>query len=348
MTRKLGVGMIGLGLAVKPHALALRDLADRVQFIGGYSPSAERRAAFAGTYGMPTVDSLEALLGNPEIDAVWVLTPPNTHADIALRAARSGKHVLLEKPVDVDLPRSRALVEGVERAGRTLGVVFQSRFRPGPVALRDLLRAGALGELISASASIRWWRSAEYYAQAGRGTRARDGGGVLLTQAIHTLDLLLDLVGPATTVMGQTRASGLRSVDTEDVACAAVTYGNGAVGVIDASTAVYPGYPERIDIAGTGGSAVIEAEKLIVQRPGHPALEIAGSSAGGGGADPMAFSHEPHKLLIADFLDAIATGRAPQSSGRSALAVQALIDAILASSATGAPVPVAATVARGR
>lgn len=346
MTKKLGIGVIGLGLAVKPHALAFRDLADRVEFIGGYSPSAERRAAFAGAYGLPTVDSLEALLGNPDVHAVCVLTPPRTHADIALRAAQAGKHVLLEKPIDVDLLRSRALVEGVERAGRTLGIVFQHRFRPGPIALRALLRAGDLGELISVSASIRWWRSAEYFAQAGRGMKARDGGGVLLTQAIHTLDLLIDLVGPAASVMSQCRTSSLRSIDTEDVACAAVTYVNGAVGVIDASTTAYPGYPERIDIAGTRGSAVIEAEKLIVQRPGQPTLEISGSSAGGGGADPMAFSHEPHKLLIADFLDAIAAGRAPQSSGRSALAVQALIDAILASSAAGTPVQVEGTVTR--
>lgn len=343
MIDRLGVGVIGLGLAVKPHALALRDLAEKAAFIGGYSPSAERRAAFTHTYGLPTVDSVEALLDDPQVHAVLVLTPPRTHTDIALRAVQAGKHVLLEKPVDVDLPRSRALVEDVERAGRTLGVVFQHRFRQGPMALRKLLCERALGELVSVSASIRWWRSAEYFAQPGRGMKARDGGGVLLTQAIHTLDLLLDLVGPATSVMAQCRTSKLRSIDTEDVACAAVTYASGAVGVIDANTVAYPGYAERIEIAGTAGSAVIEAEKLIVQRPGHLLLEISGSSAGGGGIDPMAFSHEPHKRLIEDFLDAVAAGRAPQVTGRNALAVHALIDAFLASSAAGARVPVAAT-----
>jgi len=340
---RLGIGVIGLGMAVRPHVLAVRDLAQKAAFIGGYSPSAERRAAFTQAYGLPAADSVEALLDDPRVHAVLVLTPPRTHADIALRAARAGKHVLLEKPVDVDLPRSRALVEGVEQAGRTLGVVFQHRFRQGPIALRELLRERALGDLVSVSASIRWWRPAEYYAQPGRGMKARDGGGVLLTQAIHTLDLLLDLVGPAASVMAQCRTSTLRSIDTEDVACATVTYAGGAVGVIDATTVAYPGYAERIDIAGTAGSAVIESEKLVVQRPGHPLLEIAGSGAGGGGADPMAFSHEPHRRLIEDFLDAVAAGRAPLVTGRNALAGHALIDAILASSAAGAPVRVAVT-----
>ena len=344
MSSRLGIGVIGLGMAVKPHALALRDLAAKATVIGGYSPSAERRAAFTQAHGWPAAGSVEALLDDPRVHVVLVLTPPRTHADIALRAAVAGKHVLLEKPVDVDLPRARVLVEGFERAGRTLGVVFQHRFRQGPIALRKLLREGALGDLVSVSASIRWWRPPEYFAQPGRGMKARDGGGVLLTQAIHTLDLLLDLAGPAASVMAQCRTSTLRSIDTEDVACAALAYASGAVGVVDATTVAYPGYPERIDIAGTAGSAVLEGEHLVVQRPGHPVLQLAGSDGGGGGADPMAFSHEPHRRLIEDFLDAVAAGRAPQVTGRSALAGHALIDAILASSAAGAPVPVAGTL----
>jgi predicted dehydrogenase len=168
--------------------------------------------------------------------------------------------------------------------------------------------------------------------------RARDAGGVLLTQAVHTLDLLLDLVGPAASVAAQCRTSKLRPIDTEDVACAAVTYANGAIGVIDATTVAYPGYPERIEIAGTRGSALIEAEKLTVHRHDAPVLEIAGSASGGGGADPMAFSHEPHKRLIEEFLDAVSAGRPPRVTGRSALAVHALIDAMLESSRTRAAI----------
>ncbi len=340
MTDRIGIGIVGLGLAVKPHALALRNLADRIDVIGGVSPSAERRAAFHRAYGFPVVPALEALLDDTRVHAVLLLTPPRTHHALALRAAQAGKHVLVEKPVDVDYTQARALVDAVEGAGRAFGVVFQHRFRPGAIALRALLHERGLGELLSVSASIRWWRPPAYFAEPGRGMQARDAGGVLLTQAIHTLDLLLDLAGPVAEVAALCRTSPLRAIDTEDIACATVRYRSGAVGVIDATTTAYPGFPERIDIAGTRGSAVLEAERLRVQRAGEPDLEVGGSTAGGGGADPMAFSHEPHARLLADFAAAIEEGRAPRASARSALPAHALIDAMLAASASGAWVAV--------
>ncbi len=341
MAERIGIGMIGLGMAVKPHALALKDLGRQIDFVGGYSPTAERRKAFEDSYGLPTVDSLDALLGDPRVEAVMILTPPRSHAGLAIQAAQAGKHVLLEKPVDVTYSEARNIVEAVERERRKLGVVFQFRFRDATMTLRELLRAGELGELLSVSCSVRWWRPAEYYAQPGRGMRDRDGGGVLLTQAIHTLDVLLDLAGPVSRVSAQCRTSSLRSIDTEDIACASVEFANGAVGVIDATTVAYPGYPERIDIAGTKGSAVWEAERLVVHRAGEKPFHLDGSLAGGGGADPMAFSHEPHLRMIEDFLAAVRSGGEPRASGRSALAVHALIDGMLESSQRGEPVRVA-------
>ncbi len=338
---RAGIGIIGLGMALQPHAQALRELADATRVVAAYSPSAERRAAFQEAYGLPTVASEAELLGDPCIDIVLVLTPPRTHADIALRAARAGKHVLLEKPIDIDLPRARALVEAFERAGRRLGVVFQHRFRRSPLALAALLRQDALGRLLSVSASVRWWRSPEYFAEPGRGMRRRDGGGVLLTQAVHTLDLLLHLAGPVASVMAECRNSNLRRIDTEDIACAVVRFANGATGVIDATTVAYPGYAERIELAGSAGTAVLEGDRLVVQRPGQPLLEMTGTSGGGGGADPMAFSPEAHRRLIEEFLSAVRADREPSNSGRSALAVHALIDAMLASSGRGIPIDMA-------
>ena len=341
--RRIGVGIVGLGNAVKPHAAALKALADRATVVGGWSPSASRRARFAATYALPAADSLGALLADPKVEALLVLTPPRTHTEIALAAARAGKDVLLEKPIDVDHARSKALVEAIEGMGRVFGVVFQHRFREGAIALRGALRGQELGELLSVSASIRWWRSAEYFAEPGRGTIARDGGGVLLTQAIHTLDLMLDLAGPPQRVFALVRTSPLRAIDTEDIACAAVGYRSGAVGVIDATSVAYPGYPERVEIAGTKGSAVLAAERLELSLEGAPARVIDGGSAGGGGADPMAFSPDAHRRLIADFLDAVEARRQPQASARSALAIHALIDAMLDSSRRGVAVEVAAS-----
>jgi predicted dehydrogenase len=337
---RVGVAMIGLGLAVKPHALALRDLAQRIDFLGGFSPSETRRSAFHRQYDLPVFDSLDALLADPRVQAILILTPPRTHAAVAAQAVRAGKHILLEKPVDVNLDGARRTVEAVASAGLKLGVVFQHRYRGAVLTLRDLLAQGEIGEIISASASVRWWRGPDYFAQPGRGILARDGGGVLLTQAIHTLDVLLNLVGPAEEVTASCKTSALRAIDTEDVACATVRYRCGALGVIDATTVAYPGYPERVEIAGTRGSAVLEAGRLLVHRAGKASMDIAGSSQGGGGADPMAFSHEPHRALLEDFVDAIQTGREALASGRSALPVHALIDAILESSRIRQPVKV--------
>ena len=329
---RIGVGIIGLGLALKPHLLSLRDLHDRIELIGGFSPTDARRSEFSKTWGVPTFDTLDALLDDARISAVLIPTPPRTHAELALRAAQAGKHVLLEKPLDVDHASAKRLVDQVEALGRTFGVVFQHRFRPGSIALREQLRERALGDLVSISATVRWWRSFEYFAEPGRGMMERDAGGVLLTQAIHTLDLLLDLVGPVKRLTALARTSAIRAIDTEDIACAAVEYANGAIGVVDATTTAFPGYPERIEIAGTKGSALLEGERLALQRHGMPVLAVEGATAGGGGADPMAFSHESHRRLWADFLDAVAAGRQPLASARSALRVHALIDTMLASS----------------
>jgi predicted dehydrogenase len=350
------IGIIGLGMALKPHALSLKDLADRVEVAAAFAPSAARRDEAARAWGVPVVDSLDRIMADRSIDTVLILTPPWTHTDLANQAAAAGKHVLLEKPVETNAARATAIVETCERAGVRLAIVFQHRFRPAALELAKLVHGGKLGKLLSASASIRWWRSPEYYGgregdprssgthtsgtQPGRGTIARDGGGVLLTQAIHTLDLLLHLVGPVQEVMAYVDTSPLRAIDTEDIVAGSVRYANGATGVIDATTVTYPGYPERVEIAGTAGSAVLEVETLTVHYMNGERFQLAGASAGGGGADPMAFSHDHHRRVLMEFLDAIDGRREPMNSGRSALHVQRLIDALLASGRERRPVAV--------
>jgi len=354
--KKHRIALIGLGMAIKPHAASFLELHERLEVAAAYAPSAQRREQFAARYPFPVVDSPEAIFDDPSIDSVIILTPPWTHDQLVRRAAAAGKHVLVEKPIDVDAERAAGLVECCERAGVAFAVVFQHRFRPASLRLAALLRQGALGQVLSASASIRWWRSPEYYGgregdprssgthtsgtQPGRGTIARDGGGVLLTQAIHTLDLLLHLVGPVQEVMAYVDTSPLRAIDTEDIVAGSVRYANGATGVIDATTVTYPGYPERVEIAGTAGSAVLEVETLTVHYMNGERFQLAGASAGGGGADPMAFSHDHHRRVLMEFLDAIDGRREPMNSGRSALHVQRLIDALLASGRERRPVAV--------
>ncbi|MBK1842138.1 Gfo/Idh/MocA family oxidoreductase [Azospirillum sp. YIM B02556] len=340
-TARRRVGVVGLGMASAPHAQSLIDLAGRVEVAGCFSPSAARRAAFAARHGLPVVDRLEALLEDPALSAVLLLTPPDTHADLVARCAAAGKHVLLEKPLDATPEGARAVVSAMEAAGLTLGVMLQHRFRASVERLAALMRDGALGRPLTAAVSVRWWRDAAYYAQPGRGMKVRDGGGVLLTQAIHTLDAFVGLVGLPDRVAGFAATSVLRSMDTEDMVAAALRYGNGMLATVDATTAAYPGYPERIEIAGTGGSAVLAGDRLEVQLVAGERIVMGQDGATlGGGADPMAFSHQHHRAVLSDFLDALDEGRRPRVDGREALKVHRLIEAMLEASGSGKTVEV--------
>ena len=202
MQRKVGIGIIGLGMASAPHAKSLLDLKSRARSSQPSVLSSERREAFAAAYGFPVRDSAEAIFDDPAVEALLLLTPPNTHLDLVRRAASAGKHILLEKPLEISLERAEELVTVAEKAGIKLGIVLQHRFRPISIALSGLIREGRLGDIVSASARLYNWRPQSYYDQPGRGTKARDGGGVLLTQAIHTLDLMISLAGLPVEVTG--------------------------------------------------------------------------------------------------------------------------------------------------
>lgn len=340
--QKRRILVIGLGMALKPHLESLRELADRVEVAACHAPSEARRAAFAvANPDLPVAADLDAVLADASISAALLLTPPFTHLDLIARCVAAGKHVLVEKPLDVSVTRARKSIETMARAGLRLGVVLQHRFRKGAQRLAALVADGALGPLVSGSAAIRWWRPPEYFAQPGRGLKARDGGGVLLTQAIHTLDLFQSLTGPVARVAAMAVTSPLRPIDTEDVVAAALQFGNGAVGTLDATTVAYPGFAERIELACEKATAVLAAETLDVHFKDGRHVHETGAESRSGGADPMAFSHEAHRALITDFLDALDSGRDPAISGREALKVQVLIEALLQSAGEGRPVSIA-------
>jgi predicted dehydrogenase len=333
------IGIVGLGMAVTPHAQGLMELSDRVEVAHAFSPSAARRQAFGERFPFPLCDRLETMLDDPAVDAVLVLTPPNTHLDIASRCAMAGKHVLLEKPIEISTPRAEELIGLCRDAGVTLGIVLQHRFRPSAMELARLLRSGELGTIVGCSAVIRLWRPQSYYDEPGRGSFARDGGGVLITQGIHTLDLMLSLAGPVAEVTGFVGTTPVHRMEAEDMACAAIRFANGAFGTIDATTSAYPGFPERIDLTCSKGSASLAGTALSVAFQDGRKVEITpDGSAGGSGADPMAFPHDDHRAVMADFIDAIASGREPEVPGEEALRVHRLIDALVAAGRERMPV----------
>ena len=323
-------------MASAPHAKSLADLADRVEVAAAYSPTEARRREFAERWNLPIVDGPDGIFADRLVDAVLVLTPPSTHLELVRRAASAGKHVLLEKPLEITTGRAIKLVEAAERGGVTLGVVLQHRFRPVSVALAKIVAERRLGEIVGASARLSNWRPQSYYDQPGRGTRSRDGGGVLLTQAIHTLDLLISMAGTPEEVIAYATTTLVHRMETEDLAAGAMRFANGAIGTISATTAAYPGFPDAIELIGTKGSARIDGTVLTTNfHDGSEILQDDGELGGGAGADPMAFPHHHHRAVLADFLDSLEEGREPKVSGREALKVHRLIDALLRSAETG-------------
>ena len=335
------IALIGLGMAVTPHARSLLDLQDRVEVAAAFSPSAARRRAFAEKFPFPLAETLDPILADSSVAAVAILTPPNTHLDLVRRCAAAGKHILLEKPLEITAGRAEELVGLCRAAGVRLGVVLQHRFRPAGMTLAERVRAGDLGRLVGCSAVIRLWRPQAYYDQPGRGTRARDGGGVLLTQGIHTLDLMLSIAGPVAEVTGYAATTPVHRMETEDLVCAAARFECGAFGTIEATTAAYPGFAERIELIGEKGAASLAGTALKILFHDGRTIEVApDQTAGGTGADPMAFPHDYHRSLLADFLAAIDEDRDPRVNGVEALKVHRLIDALLETGASGRPVAV--------
>jgi UDP-N-acetyl-2-amino-2-deoxyglucuronate dehydrogenase len=335
---RLRLAVIGVGLGSAPHFRSLADLHDEVEVAWVGARSLQRLQALKLPAGARSTTRLDDIFEDPRVQAVLLLTPPNTHLELARRAAAAGQHVLVEKPLEIDLQRAEALVQACERAHVHLAVMLQQRLREAAVRLSALLQSGALGTLISAAAFVRWWRPQSYYDEPGRGTLARDGGGVLMTQAIHTLDLLLSLTGLPERVTGLAGTSALHRMECEDCAAALLQFGGGVTAVVQATTAAYPGYAERIELNCTQGTATLESGELQVQFSHGESLQVGAHAASGGGADPMAFDHAPHRAVLQDFVRAVQAGHAPAITGRSALAVQRVIEAIMDSSRSGASV----------
>lgn len=334
--RRFGIGVIGAGMGAKPHALALQSLREEIEVLGVYRRDAEQRRQFCAEYGFPEAESIEALLADERLDALLVVTPPNARREIVAAAAKAGKPVLVEKPLERTLAAAEEIVRLADDAGITLGVVFQNRFRRASRYLAEAVAEGRYGRLEAVQLILPWWRPQQgYYDQPGRGTLAQDGGGVLITQAIHSLDLMLGLCGPVAAVTAMARTTRLHRMETEDFVAAGLEFANGAVGAVMATTASFPGGPESLTLNFETATATLTAGNLTVRTMAGETITEGEASQGGGGADPMAFPFDWHAALIADFADAVRQGRQPLNTGHSALAVHRLIEAMMVSSREG-------------
>lgn len=337
--RTHGFGIVGAGTIAATHAQSIAAIpAARLVAVTDVAP--RPAAAFAQRHGCAAAPDLDSLLAREDIDVVTVCVPSGLHAEVGVRAAAAGKHLVVEKPIDVSLAAADRLIAAARQAGVLLTVISQHIFDPGVIELRRLLDAGALGELVLGEASTKWHRSQGYYDSAAwRGTWALDGGA-LMNQGIHYADLLRWSMGPVAevTAVCTTRT---HQVEVEDVALAALRFASGAVGTLVASTAIFPGSAQRLEVNGTGGTVVIE-DGLIVRQalrgdPTEPSAPLvpAEPSQAGAAADPAALGVAAHVAQIADLLAAIDKDRQPLVTGESARDTLELICAVYESARDG-------------
>jgi UDP-N-acetyl-2-amino-2-deoxyglucuronate dehydrogenase len=309
------VGVIGTGAISHMHAAAYRNIGYRV--IAATDINQQAGAKFAERYGAQFVPTFQEVCRHPEVDYVDLCTMPDFRLEPLEVCAESGKHIQVQKPMAINLETARRMVETARSAGIQLGVVSQHRFDDASLFLHKALAEGRLGRLLQADAYVKWYRPPAYYSRPIKGSWAVEGGGALLNQGIHHVDLLLWFAGPVRRVCGQWQLGALHKIESEDVVSALVHYASGAQGVIQASTAVLPGYPERIELHGTKGTAIITGDKLTAwDVPGDsgepPPLETSVLS---GASDPLAIPLEPFERQFRDFGESIRIGRKPVVSG---------------------------------
>ena len=343
MSRKVhGFAVLGTGLISKFHARAVRDVPG-AKLVAVCSRERSRAEAFAAEFGCAAFDSLDAMLASPEVDILTVTTPSGAHLEPAVAAARAGKHVLCEKPLEITLDRVDAMIAAHHAAGTQLGCTFQLRYLPALQPIREALREGRFGKLTYAGVYVPWWRSHEYYfGSSWHGTQQLDGGGALMNQAIHMIDLLCDLLPPVESVSAFTSSVGHEGIETEDAAAAALRFQGGAVGVIYGTTSSWPGQAKRLEITGTHGTAIMLEDRLSVfefrdKRPDDAVtLERYGKAGGAYGvSDPAAITHALHAACFSDFVDALDAGQPFRINGVSARRSVALVRAIYEAAATG-------------
>ena len=332
-----GFGIVGAGTVAGFHAAALA-MVPGARLVAVTDVDQERAEGFAAQHGCVAVAGLDTLLGRGDVDVVAVCVPSGRHAEVGVRVAGAGKHLVIEKPIDVSLDAADRLIAAASAAGIKLTVISQHRFDPGLIELRRLIDAGALGRLLLGQASTKWWRGQEYYDSAGwRGTWAMDGGA-LMNQGIHYADLLAWCLGPVAEVSAVT-ATQTHTMEAEDCALATVRFTSGALGTITASTSVVPGFAQRLEISGTEGSVVIEDGVIVYRGFRDGRAEDAGDVAGAGAAASATdLDAAAHAAQIGDLLVAIEEDRDPAVTAADARATLELVCAVYQSAREGKPV----------
>ena len=340
------IGIVGGGNISDTHARAALAIPG-VDVVAFYGANRERTAKLANRYGGTVYEDYDRFLAHRPMDVVAIGSPSGLHAGQGIAAVRRGLHVLVEKPIDINTERADALIAAADAAGVKLGVFFQDRLHPAIVQIKRLVESGALGAPVLISGRVKWHRPPEYYSTSRwRGTFALDGGGALINQAIHTVDLVSWLFGPVARVFART-ATRVHRIEAEDTAAAVLEFANGALGTIEATTSVYPGYPRRVELTGTEGTLILEHDRLVsvdLRTPPAGVAAVQGSDTTQSAVTAVVSDATAHQRVIEDFIRALESDTTPACDGREARRSVELVQAIYRSARTHAPVTLHADV----
>ena len=341
----LGFAIVGCGMIARFHARALQDVAGtQLVALVSRTPANAQKLMENVSARCDVYTDLQPVMARKDVHVVIVTTPSGAHLEPAVAAAQAGKHVVVEKPLEVTLERCDRMIDACDKNRVKLCTIFPSRFGDANQALKAAAQAGRFGRLTLGETTCKWWRPQSYYDEGGwKGTKALDGGGALMNQAIHNVDLLSWMMGPVSHIMGFTATLAHERIEVEDTAVACLRFKNGALGVIQAATSVYPGLPKTIAIHGDKGSAVIEQDDLVRWEFSPETEEdrqirdrfAQKTGASGGSSNPAAISHVGHARQLTDFVQAIESGRPPLVDGREGRRAVEIILAIYRSAASG-------------
>jgi len=331
------IGLIGGGNITETHARAARAIPG-VEIAAVCGSNAGKVSRLTREYGGKPFSDLEQFLNHRPMDLVAIGSPSALHAEQGIAAARRGLHILIEKPIDITTDRADALISEAEKAGVKLGIFFQDRCKPDLLRVKQKIDEGVLGQPILADARVKWYRPPDYYLNSRwRGTQAFDGGGALINQAIHTVDLLLWLFGDVVSVQATSMAA-LYKIEVEDTLVASLQFANGALGILQATTSVFPGYPRRLELTGSEGTLIIEQDRLLAADLRNPPDDLlrGGAADRNPSADsPVVSDARGHQAVLQDFLDAIRSNSTPRCDGREGRRSLALVEAIYAACRSG-------------
>lgn len=339
MKNPIGFGIVGGGMIGAVQAAAIGQI-NGAQLVAVCGRDEQRTAEFAAKFGATSYTSYDEFLKHPGLQIVNVCTPSGVRAELGIKAAEAGKHVLAEKPIEINLERADALIAACDKAGVKLGVIFQSRFLPAVQRIKQAIDEGRLGKLMIGDAFVKWYRAPEYYAPGTwRGTLSLDGGGALINQAIHTVDLLRWMMGPVETAFAMKAALRYPHIEAEDTLAGVVRFENGALGSVQAATSAKPGFKRRLEISGERGTVILDGDAVSVW-----AIDGEDSDLGDaeqltdGSANPAAISNEGHRRQIEDMMRAVIEDRPPMIDGREGRKSLELVAALYASANAGQPV----------